>query len=124
MLQVNYHILIHVGSRKNYPYYFSGCLLEHIAASVQIEKTVEINENSRFLEDLEMLRTTSAEQLPSSVDETSPDHLQDGLGSFKFGGSNPLEQLGLYMKVDEEEEEGEPSSLPNGINDIEEGEID
>ncbi|KAH7532379.1 hypothetical protein FEM48_Zijuj04G0013500 [Ziziphus jujuba var. spinosa] len=93
-------------------------------ALLQIEKTVEINENSRFLEDLEMLRTTSAEQLPSSVDETSPDHLQDGLGSFKFGGSNPLEQLGLYMKVDEEEEEGEPSSLPNGINDIEEGEID
>lgn len=98
--------------------------MEHIAESVQIEKTVEINENSRFLEDLELLGTTLADQLPSSVDETSPDHLQDGLGSFKFGGSNPLEQLGLYMKVDEEEEEGEPSSLPNTINDMEEGEID
>lgn len=72
-----------------------------------MEKTVEINENSRFLEDLEMLRAAAPEQLPSSVDETSPDQSPDGFGNFKFGGSNPLEQLGLYMKVDEEEEEGE-----------------
>lgn len=91
---------------------------------VQMEKTVEINENSRFLEDLEMLRTAPAEQLPSSVDETSPDHSQDGLGSFKFGGSNPLEQLGLYMKEDDEEEDAEPPSVPNPLNDVEEGEID
>ncbi|KAJ7974758.1 Transcription factor like [Quillaja saponaria] len=90
-------------------------------ALLQMEKTVEINENSLFLEDLEMLRAAPAEPLPSSVDETSPEHSQDGLGSFKFGGSNPLEQLGLYMKVDEEEEEGEPS---NPVNDVEEGEID
>ncbi|KAL6960461.1 hypothetical protein U1Q18_038224 [Sarracenia purpurea var. burkii] len=89
-----------------------------------MEKTVEINENSRFLKDLEMLRTALPEQLPSSVDETSPDHSQDGLGSFKFGGSNPLEQLGLYMKVDDEEEEGEPPGFPNSLNGIEEGEID
>ncbi|KAI9076059.1 hypothetical protein K1719_041993 [Acacia pycnantha] len=93
-------------------------------ALLQIEKTVEINENSRFLEDLEMLRAAPAEQLPSSVDETSPDHLQDGLGSFKFGSGNPLEQLGLYMKVDDEEDEGEPPSVPNPVNDVEEGEID
>lgn len=90
-----------------------------------MEKTVEINENSRFLEDLEMLSGgVPPEQLPSSVDETSPDHSQDGFGSFKFGGSNPLEQLGLYMKVDEEEEEGEPPSIPNVTDDVEEGEID
>ncbi|RDX86072.1 Transcription factor GTE8, partial [Mucuna pruriens] len=88
----------------------------------QMEKTVEINENSRFLEDLEMLRAVPAEQLPSSADETSPDHSQDGLGSFKFGSSNPLEQLGLYIKADDEEEEGEPPSNP--VNDVEEGEID
>lgn len=91
---------------------------------VQMEKTIEINENSRFLEDLELLSAVPPEQLPSSVDETSPDHSQDGLGSFKFGGSNPLEQLGLYMKVDEEEEEGEPPSMPNIMADVEEGEID
>lgn len=90
---------------------------------MQMEKTVEINENSRFLEDLERLRAVPAEQLPSSVDETSPDRPQDGLGSFKFGSSNPLEQLGLYMKVDDEEEEGEPPSIPNTVNDVEEGEI-
>lgn len=89
-----------------------------------MEKTVEINENSRFLEDLEMLRAVPAEQLPSSVDETSPDHSQDGLGSFKFAGSNPLERLGLYMKVDDEEEEGEPPCVSNPVNDVEEGEID
>ncbi|XP_061373537.1 transcription factor GTE8-like [Gastrolobium bilobum] len=93
-------------------------------ALLQMEKTVEINENSRFLEDLEMLRAVPAEQLPSSVDETSPDHSQDGLGSFKFGSSNPLEQLGLYMKVDDEEDEGEPPCVPNPVNDVEEGEID
>ncbi|PQM40127.1 transcription factor GTE8 [Prunus yedoensis var. nudiflora] len=92
---------------------------------LQIEKTVEINENSQFLQDLEMLRTAPVEQLPSSVDETSPDHSQDGLGGFRFGGSNPLEQLGLYIKDDEEEEEIEPAaSVPSPVNDIEEGEID
>ncbi|KAK7373405.1 hypothetical protein VNO80_06812 [Phaseolus coccineus] len=93
-------------------------------ALLQMEKTVEINENSRLLEDLEMLRAVPAEQLPSSVDETSPDHSQDGLGSFKFGSSNPLEQLGLYIKADDEDEEGEPPSIPNPVHDVEEGEID
>ncbi|XWS32669.1 hypothetical protein CRYUN_Cryun22dG0009700 [Craigia yunnanensis] len=68
-------------------------------ALLKMEKTVEIDENSRFLEDLKMLRAAPA----SSVDETSPDHSQDGLGSFKFGSSNPLEQLGLYMEDEEEE---------------------
>ncbi|KAL0331886.1 UNVERIFIED_CONTAM: Transcription factor GTE8 [Sesamum calycinum] len=84
-------------------------------ALLKMEKTVEINENSRFLEDLEMLRAVAPEQLPSSVDETSPDHSPDGFGSFKFGGSNPLEQLGLYMKADDEEEEADPPSIPNAV---------
>lgn len=84
---------------------------------------MEINENSQFLKDLEMLRSAPGEHLPSSVDETSPDHSQDGIGGFKFRGSNPLEQLGLYMKVDDEEEdEVEPAGAP--ANDVEEGEID
>ncbi|PSR87504.1 Transcription factor like [Actinidia chinensis var. chinensis] len=93
-------------------------------ALLKMEKTVEINENSRFLEDLEMLSAAPPEQLPSSGDETSPDHSQDGLGSFKVGGSNPLEQLGLYMKADEEEEEGDLPGIPNVVDDVEDGEID
>ncbi|CAJ2669624.1 unnamed protein product [Trifolium pratense] len=93
-------------------------------ALLQMEKTVEINENSQFLEDLEMLRVVPAEQLPCSVDETSPGHSQDGMGGFKFGGSNPLEQLGLYIKDDYEEEEADPLCVPNPVNDVEEGEID
>lgn len=99
-----------------------------------MEKTVEIDETSRFLKDLEMLRTTDPEQLlPSCLDEISPEHdSQDGLGSFKFGSSNPLEQLGLYMKRDEHEDEEETelelvNMVSNGHevvnNDVEEGEI-
>lgn len=72
-----------------------------------------------------MLRAAPTEQLPSSVDETSPDHSQDGLGSFKFIGNNPLEQLGLFIKADEEDEEIEPPNyISNSIKDVEEGEID
>ncbi|KAJ6754400.1 GLOBAL TRANSCRIPTION FACTOR GROUP E8-RELATED [Salix purpurea] len=76
-------------------------------ALLKMEKTVDINENSQFLEDLEMLSVVPAEHVPSSVDETSPDPSQDGLGGFKFGACNPLERLGLFMKDDDEEEEGE-----------------
>ncbi|PSS07694.1 Transcription factor like [Actinidia chinensis var. chinensis] len=91
----------------------------------KMEKTVDINENSQFIEDLEMLSAAPAEHLQSFVDDATPDLSQDGLGSFKFQGSNPLEQLGLYMKMDdEEEEEAEPESVPDVVNDAEEGEID
>ncbi|MCL7023218.1 hypothetical protein MKW94_006149 [Papaver nudicaule] len=96
----------------------------------KMEKTVEINENCRFLEDLEMLRSgPSAELLPSSVDETSPDHSEDIMGSFNFQGmTNPLERLGLYMKMDDDEEEDcQPDSVPcpvKDVEDVEEGEID
>ncbi|XP_010425469.1 PREDICTED: transcription factor GTE8 [Camelina sativa] len=76
-------------------------------ALLKMEKTVEINENSRFLEDLEMLSSSAPEQLPSSADETSPERPLDALGSFNLRGSNPLEQLGLYMKQDDDEEEPE-----------------
>ncbi|GMI76821.1 global transcription factor group E8 [Hibiscus trionum] len=93
-------------------------------ALLKIEKTIEINENSRFLEDLEMLSAAPVENLPSLVDGACSDPSLDALGSFKFGSSNPLEQLGLYMKEDEEEEEVLPPSVPNPINDAEEGEID
>ncbi|KAF9667989.1 hypothetical protein SADUNF_Sadunf15G0080200 [Salix dunnii] len=97
-------------------------------ALLQMEKTVDINENSQFMEDLEMLRTAHDEQLPSFTEETSPDLSENRLGSFKLQGSNnPLEQLGLYMKEDEEEEEevAEPSpSVLERAKDVEEGEID
>ncbi|GKV05435.1 hypothetical protein SLEP1_g17450 [Rubroshorea leprosula] len=98
-------------------------------ALLKMEKTVDINENSQFMEDLEMLRATNDEHLPSFNEETSPDHSQNGLGSFKLQG-NPLEQLGLYMKVDEEEEDDDngdaepPLSFPEPANDRELGEID
>lgn len=92
----------------------------------QMEKTVDINENSQFMEDLAMFRAGPDEHLQSFIDEASPDISQDGLGSFKFpSNSNPLEQLGLYMKNDEdEEEEIQPQSIPQESNDTEEGEID
>lgn len=98
-----------------------------------MEKTVEINENSQFMEDLELFRAAPDEQLERFTEETSPDHSQNGLGSFKFkASSNPLEQLGLYMKGDDEdEEENESHSIPDLSNcpediskDPEEGEID
>lgn len=92
-----------------------------------MEKTVDINENSQFMEDLEMLRAARDEHLQSFTEETSPDHSKNGFGSFKLQGSNPLEQLGLYMKVDDEdEEEVEPpnSAAPEPAIDVEEGEID
>ena len=91
-----------------------------------MEKTVDINENSQFMEDLEMLRTAQDEQVPGILEETSPEHSQNGLGSFKLQGSNPLEQLGLYMKEDDEEEEEvePPKSVSEPIEDVEEGEID
>lgn len=96
-------------------------------ALLKMEKTVDINENSQFMEDLEMLRAAHDENLPSLTKEMSPEHSQDAFSSFKLQGSNPLEQLGLYMKVDDEdeEEEGEPpKSDPEPANDVEEGEID
>lgn len=92
-----------------------------------MEKTVDINENSRFMEDLEMLRTAAHdEEVPNFEEEASPELSQNGLGSFKLEG-NPLEKLGLYMKVDDEFEEEEvepPQSIPEQSNDVEEGEID
>lgn len=89
-----------------------------------MEKTVDINENSQFLEDLEMLSAVQGEHLPSFKEETTPDDLQR-LGSFNLPG-NPLEQLGLYMKVDDEDEDEEPppQSAAGPSNDVEEGEID
>ncbi|KAL0342334.1 UNVERIFIED_CONTAM: Transcription factor GTE10 [Sesamum calycinum] len=86
----------------------------------KMEKTVEINENNQFMEDLEMFRGAPDEHL--FIDEGSPENSPNALGSFKFpASSNPLEQLGLYMKNEEEEEEEEvePQSVPDASNDLE-----
>ncbi|EPS70275.1 hypothetical protein M569_04485, partial [Genlisea aurea] len=95
----------------------------------QMEKTVDINEGSQFIEDFDMLASAPDEQLQSLIAELDPkDEENDVLGSFKFqGNSNPLEQLGLYMKNEDEDEEVETQSvlLDNTSNDPpEEGEID
>ncbi|KAL6130149.1 hypothetical protein ACLB2K_068530 [Fragaria x ananassa] len=68
-----------------------------------MEKTVEINENSRFMEDLEMFRAGDDDHLPHYIEETSPEHFHNELGSFKLqGSSNLVEQLGLFMKADDD----------------------
>lgn len=69
-------------------------------ALLQMEKTVEINEGNLVLEDLEILGTARDEHVQSAVNEISPDQL-----GFNIGGSNPLEQLGLFRKDDDEEED-------------------
>ncbi|XP_050379273.1 transcription factor GTE8 isoform X2 [Argentina anserina] len=92
-----------------------------------MEKTVEINENSRFMEDLEMFRAGDDDHLPHFIEEVSPEHSQNELGGFKLQGScNPLEQLGLFMKADDdieiEEEERDPSrNVEEGPSDNELG---
>lgn len=95
----------------------------------KMEKMVDINDNSRFLEDLEMLSVAPSEPLQNLIDETSGDSRLDPLGSFNFSGKgNPLEQLGLYMKDDyggEDDEDIVPRAAPAVRDDYpEEGEID
>ncbi|RWW80593.1 hypothetical protein BHE74_00011068 [Ensete ventricosum] len=66
---------------------------------------------------LEMLGTVPAEN------EKHTGYSLDGIGGFRPGGSNPLERLGLFIKVDDEEEEDvEHESAP--AKDVEEGEVD
>ncbi|CAO2827033.1 unnamed protein product [Amaranthus hypochondriacus] len=92
----------------------------------QMEKTVDINEDCRFMADLELLSSTPADNLTTFT--TSPNNSQNGgMGSFRFrGNSNPLEQLGLYMKNDDEDEDevDAPHNPPDSAPDVEEGEID
>lgn len=85
-----------------------------------MEKTVDINEGNLFLKDFAMLGAVPGETNPNFVGELSPTHTPEALG-FQLGG-NPLEQLGLYMKNDEEEDEEVESDEPTV--DVEEGEID
>ncbi|KAG7550607.1 NET domain [Arabidopsis thaliana x Arabidopsis arenosa] len=93
-------------------------------ALMEMEQSVELNENAKFLKDLELLKTVDTDHLTDAIEEDGPDVLHDGLRSFSFGGSNPLEQLGLFMKQDEDDEEADPLTSPAPGIDIEEGEID
>ncbi|KAL9262966.1 Transcription factor GTE10-like protein [Drosera capensis] len=94
----------------------------------KMEKTVEINENSGFMKDLELLSSAPPDDLSTFLDSASPNDGDNSLlGSFKLRGiSNPLEQLGLYMKADDEEEEEveAPKRAAAATDDVEEGEID
>ncbi|KAG2581353.1 transcription factor GTE9-like isoform X2 [Panicum virgatum] len=85
----------------------------------EMEKTVDINEGSLFLKDLEMLGSVPGEQIPNSVGEIPTD--TPGALQYPLRG-NALEKLGLYMKNDEEDEEGDFTDEP--VVDVEEGEID
>ncbi|KAG0629484.1 hypothetical protein M758_1G107600 [Ceratodon purpureus] len=74
----------------------------------RMEKTVEIDENSAILNDLERLRSGPLESMLGSAhdvgnhEEGSP----DGSSTIALqGGSNPLEQLGLFMRNEEDEDE-------------------
>ena len=110
---------------------------------MQMEKTVEIDENSAILNDLERLRSGPLESMLGSAhdagnhEEGSP----DGSSTIALqGGSNPLEQLGLFMRNDEDEhdedeemdgESGEAAKVDVGgeeeqvdVEDVEDGEID
>ncbi|XP_020876216.1 transcription factor GTE9 isoform X2 [Arabidopsis lyrata subsp. lyrata] len=93
-------------------------------ALMEMEQSVELNENAKFLKDLELLKTVDTDHLTDAIEEDGPDVSHDGLRSFSFGGSNPLEQLGLFMKQDEDDEEADPLTSPAPGIDIEEGEID
>ncbi|XP_073023519.1 transcription factor GTE10-like isoform X1 [Primulina eburnea] len=88
----------------------------------KMEKTVDINENSRFMEDLEMFRSAPDEHLQSGlVEDASPENSQIGFDSFKFQASgNPLEQLGLFMKMDEDEGVEQQSTPSTSNNRLEE----
>lgn len=107
---------------SKYKFSFLACFTEQ--RCLQMEKTVDINESCQFLEDLEMLSAVHDENTPSFKEEASPDDHQNGFGGIRLQG-NPLEQLGLYMKVDDEDEEEElPQSAAEPSKDVEEGEID
>ncbi|WZZ63459.1 LOW QUALITY PROTEIN: hypothetical protein YC2023_063566 [Brassica napus] len=87
----------------------------------------EVGRNKRELKVFQGLRTAENNNTNKGANENNK--RGGGWGVLGFGGSNPLEQLGLFMKhEDDDEEETEPMvALPDhlGINEeVEEGEID
>ncbi|KAJ7534193.1 hypothetical protein O6H91_13G083500 [Diphasiastrum complanatum] len=96
----------------------------------QMERTVEFNQEIELSKDLDILGS-APEQHSSSGGEVSPASSPDGLPAFGFRSGNPLEQLGLFMKVDYEddyEKQGDGEVADGEIayesGDVEEGEID
>ena len=76
-----------------------------------MEKTVEIDGNGDYLKDLEMLGSAPADIMMPIMSQSQSAHSEDGLGGFAFNCGNPLERLGLFMKVDEEEEQDTAGTL-------------
>lgn len=94
----------------------------------QMEKTVEMDETDDFMKDLQMLGSVPADRL-SNVCEFSPSHSQEGSTILPFNCTNPLQQLGLFMKEDDEEDEQETirslqTETISPLNQNEEGEVD
>ncbi|KAJ7567692.1 hypothetical protein O6H91_01G002400 [Diphasiastrum complanatum] len=97
----------------------------------QMERTVEFNQEIELSKDLEILGNVPLEQISSSGGEVSPASSPDGLPAFGFRSGNPLEQLGLFMKDDYEDDyekqgDGEvaDAEIAYESGDVEEGEID
>ncbi|GMH23439.1 hypothetical protein Nepgr_025282 [Nepenthes gracilis] len=91
----------------------------------EMERTVDVNENCGLMEDLKLLSSAPVDNLSTFLDNASECE-NDHISTFKLRGSiNPLEQLGLYIKVDfeEEDEAGLPPSVSNPIKD-DKGKID
>ncbi|KAJ8501134.1 hypothetical protein OPV22_011686 [Ensete ventricosum] len=72
---------------------------------LQMEKTVEIDDYHLVLKDLEFLTRIPATIMPMSLNEKCTSHSLDDVEGFRFGGSNRMEQLGLFLKVYDEEDE-------------------
>eukprot|EP00262_Sarcandra_glabra_P017984 TRINITY_DN6329_c0_g1_i1.p1 TRINITY_DN6329_c0_g1~~TRINITY_DN6329_c0_g1_i1.p1 ORF type:complete len:602 (-),score=136.30 TRINITY_DN6329_c0_g1_i1:212-2017(-) len=100
----------------------------------KMEKTVEIDENREILKDLERLgayplnppQHHDANRIPS-ISNMIDDEMEGFIGAFDLQSGihgNPLEQLGLFMKNEDLEDEEEAEGwAATGNGDVEEGEI-
>ncbi|XP_024526131.1 transcription factor GTE9 isoform X2 [Selaginella moellendorffii] len=95
----------------------------------QMERTVDLDAHCEILKDFDLMRTSSKEHFQSSAGEVSPPNSPDGLPGFTLpqGAGNALEQLGLFMKLDEEEDDKQGDgevAYADENGEVEEGEID
>jgi len=68
-----------------------------------MEKTDEIDENTQFFKDLEMLRSSQPGHISSYVDEICLLHSEDGLATFLLQGKK-VEQFGLFTGNEDKQE--------------------
>lgn len=89
-------------------------LITHVLTSVQMERTVELEDNMKVLRELERLSQCSSSEFSLAFGVR--------IGKQIAGVRSPLELIGLYIKEEymNDKEEGEEQVL-NG--DTEEGEI-